>query len=180
MKRMSAARLTQIAMLVAVAAALQVLERFLPLEALIPLPGIKLGLANIVTMFALFHLNWRSSLAIVVARCLLGALLGGGITGLAFSLVGSLLALFVMMAIKPGYGRLFSLFGVSVGGAAAHNLGQVLVAMTILGDRAILAYLPVLMVTGVATGILTAAVSIPFFRKFGAARAAGGVLDDDK
>ena len=138
MKRMSAARLTQIAMLVAVAAALQVLERFLPLEALIPLPGIKLGLANIVTMFALFHLNWRSSLAIVVARCLLGALLGGGITGLAFSLVGSLLALFVMMAIKPGYGRLFSLFGVSVGGAAAHNLGASI--ETIAADQVDAAY----------------------------------------
>ncbi len=177
--KFSARKLTQLALLTAVAAALSALERFLPLETLVPLPGVKLGLANIVTMFALFFLDVPSAAAIVGARCLLGALMGGGVTGLAFSLTGSFLALFTMLGLKQGYGRAFSLFGVSVGGAAAHNLGQVLVAAAVLGDAGIFAYLPVLMVAGLATGALTAAVSIPFFHKFGAAaRAAGGVTHE--
>jgi heptaprenyl diphosphate synthase len=153
-------------MLTAVAAALSILERFLPLQAVVPIPGVKLGLANVVTMFALFFLDFKMSAAIVFVRCLLGAGLGGGPTGLLFSLTGSLLALLVMAPLMKGYGRAFSLFGISIAGAAAHNLGQVLVASAILGDFAILAYLPVLLFAAVATGILTAAVATPFFAKF--------------
>lgn len=153
-------------LLTAVAAALSVLERFFPLQAIVPLPGVKLGLANVVTMFALFFLDFKSSAAIVLARCLLGALLGGGPTGFLFSLTGSTLALLIMALLKQGYGKAFSLVGISVAGAAMHNLGQVLVAMAMLGDAAVLAYLPALLAAGVATGILTAAVATPFFAKF--------------
>jgi heptaprenyl diphosphate synthase len=153
-------------MLTAVAATLSVLERFFPLQAIVPLPGIKLGLANVVTMFALFFLDFKTSTAIVLVRCILGAALGGGPTGLLFSLTGSTLALLVMALLMKGYGRVFSLFGISIAGAAMHNLGQVLAAMAVLGDPAILAYLPVLMATGLATGALTAAAATPFFMKF--------------
>lgn len=152
--------------LTAVAAALSVLERLLPLQAVVPLPGVKLGLANIVTMFALFFLDLKTTAAVVFARCMLGALLGGGVTGFLFSLTGSILALLTMAALMRGYGRAFSLFGISIAGAAAHNIGQVLVAMAILGDAAMLAYLPVLLTAGIATGALTAAAAAPFFMKF--------------
>ena len=161
-----AKKLALAGMLTAVAAALSVLERILPLQAVVPIPGVKLGLANIVTMFALFFLDFGTTGVIVLARCLLGALLGGGPTGFLFSVTGSVLALLVMAALKRGHGRAFSLWGISVAGAAAHNLGQVLVAAALLGDPAILAYLPVLMGTGLATGVLTAAAAAPFFRKF--------------
>lgn len=153
-------------MLTAVAAALSVLERFLPLQAVMPLPGVKLGLSNVVTMFALFFLDFKTSAAIVLARCLLGALLGGGPTGFLFSITGSTLALLLMAALMKGYGRAFSLFGISIAGAAAHNLGQVLAAMMILGEPAVLAYLPLLMGAGLITGALTAAAATPFFKKF--------------
>lgn len=159
-------RLALAGMLTAVAAALSVLERFLPLQAVIPLPGVKLGLANVVTMFALFFLDFKTSAAIVLARCLLGALLGGGPTGLIFSLTGSTLALLVMAPLMRGYGRAFSLFGISIAGAAAHNIGQVLAACAMLGDIALLAYLPALLATALATGALTAAAATPFFLKF--------------
>ncbi len=165
-RKLNAKKLALAGMLTAVAAALSVLERFLPLQAVIPLPGVKLGLANVVTMFALFFLDFKLSAAIVLARCLLGALLGGGPTGFLFSLTGSMLALVVMALLKPGHGKAFSLFGISVAGAAAHNLGQVLVAAAMLGDMAVLGYLPALLATGVITGVLTAAAAMPFFAKF--------------
>ena len=171
--RITAKKLALAGMLTAVAAALSVLERFLPLQAVVPLPGVKLGLANVVTMFALFFLDFRLSAAIVLARCLLGALLGGGPTGLMFSLTGSMLALLVMAALKRGHGRAFSLFGISVAGAAAHNLGQVLVAMALLNDAAVLAYLPALLAAGLITGVLTAAAALPFFGKFSKTGVAG-------
>lgn len=159
-------RLALAGMLTAVAAALSVLERLLPLQAVVPLPGVKLGLANVVTMFALFFLDFRTAAAVVAARCLLGALLGGGPTGLLFSMTGSTLALLVMAALMRGYGRVFSLFGISIAGAAAHNIGQILAAMAVLGDTAVLAYLPLLLAAGLVTGALTAAAATPFFTKF--------------
>lgn len=165
-RRFNMKKLALAGMLTAVAATLSVLERFLPLQAVVPLPGVKLGLANIVTMFALFFLDFRSATAIVVVRCVLGAALGGGVTGFIFSLTGSMLALLMMALLMRGYGRAFSLFGISIAGAAMHNLGQVLAAMAILGDAAVLAYLPVLMVAGLVTGALTAAAATPFFAKF--------------
>ena len=84
------------AMLTALALALSYTERFIPLQLLIPLPGVKLGLANIVTLFALYFWGAGQALGILVLRCFLGAVFGGGITGLLFSLTGGLLALGVM------------------------------------------------------------------------------------
>jgi heptaprenyl diphosphate synthase len=167
-------KLALAAMLTAVAAVLGVLERFLPLQALVPLPGVKLGLANIVTLFALFFLDIKTTLAIVVARCILGALMSGGPTGFLFSLSGSLLALFAMALFKVCYNRVFSLYGISMAGAAAHNIGQVLCAMAILGDPAILSYLPTLLFSGLATGALTAAAAAPLLKRMSAAGAIGG------
>jgi heptaprenyl diphosphate synthase len=153
-------------MLTAVAAALSVFERLLPLQAVVPLPGVKLGLANVVTMFALFFLDFGTAAAVVAARCLLGALLGGGATGFLFSIAGSTLALLVMALLMKGYGKAFSLFGISVAGASAHNVGQIAVAAALLGDTAVFAYLPALLAAALGTGLLTAAASIPFFAKF--------------
>ena len=167
-------------LLTAVAATLSVLERFFPLQAVVPLPGVKLGLANIVTLFALFFLDIKTTIAVVVARCLLGALLGGGPTGFVFSISGSLLALFTMALFKTGYNRVFSLYGISMAGAAAHNIGQMLAAMAILGDLAVLAYLPTLLFTALVTGALTATAAVPLLKRLGAAGAIGGVQTHEK
>lgn len=80
--------LTQSAMLTAVALALSYLERLIPLQLLIPLPGVKLGLANIASMLALYYISPKSALTITVLRCLIGAMFGGGVTGLMMSLTG--------------------------------------------------------------------------------------------
>ena len=88
--------MTLCAILISMALVLSYIERFIPLQMFIPLPGIKLGLANIVTLMALFFLGEKSAFTILVLRCLLGSLFGGGISGLAFSMTGGLLSMTVM------------------------------------------------------------------------------------
>lgn len=153
MKQLKLERLARCAVLTALALALSMAERALPLTTLIPLPGLRLGLANLVTVFALCRLSGREALLILVARCLLGAIGGGSLTALAFSLTGGLLALGVMAMLLhcPG----LSLVGVCMAGAAAHNTGQILAAMAVLGSRAPLVYLPALLLASVVTGAVT-------------------------
>lgn len=150
-------RLARCAVLTALALALSMVERLLPLAALIPLPGLRLGLANLVTVFALCRLSGREALLILIARCLLGAIGGGNLTALAFSLTGGLLALGVMVLLLrcPG----LSLVGVSMAGAAAHNIGQIAAAVAVLGSGAPLGYLPPLLLASVVTGAVTGLVS---------------------
>lgn len=143
------------AVMIALSLALSYVERFIPLQLVIPLPGIKLGLANVVTLVALYRLKGRYALAILVPRCILGAVFGGGITGLLFSLTGGLLALLTMSLAKRV--PLFSVYGVSVLGAAAHNVGQILSAIVLLRSVYVAAYLPWLLIAAIVTGILTGA-----------------------
>ncbi len=141
------------AVLVALALALSYAERFFPLQLLIPLPGIKLGLANVVSLIALFLLESRAALGVVTLRCILGAMFGGGITGLLFSLTGALLSFGVMQAAK----RIpcFSIYGVSILGAAAHNIGQIAAAMLLMQTVTIASYLPYLLLVALFTGFAT-------------------------
>ncbi len=154
----SVRRLTRCAVLTALALALSVAEGLAPLVVLFPLPGLKLGLANLVTVYALCRLSGREAALILAARCFLGSLLGGNLSALAFSLTGGTLALAVMALLLrlPG----LSLFGVSIGGAAAHNTGQILAAMAVLGTSAPLAYLAPLLLCSLVTGAVTGGVSI--------------------
>lgn len=152
-------------MLAAIAAALSYLETIIPIQVIVPIAGLKFGLANIVTIFAIFYLGTRPALAIVVVRCLLGAILGGGPVSLAFSLTGALLAAVTMMILKLGYKKQFSLYGISLGGSAAFNIGQVIIAAIVMKDAAIFTYLPILLAGGIITGLLTAVISDIFFRK---------------
>ncbi len=142
------------ALLIALALALSYTERFIPLQLVIPLPGIKLGLANIVTLVALGLLGWRDTLWIVILRCIMGAVFGGGISGLLFSLTGGLLSLCVMALV--GKVPTFSIYGISILGAAAHNIGQVCAAMALMQTVYIGAYLPYLLIVAVFTGFATA------------------------
>lgn len=138
------------AMMVSLALALSYMERFIPLQLVIPLPGIKLGLANIVTLIALYLLGEKNTYMIVLLRCLLGSMFGGGISGLLFSLTGGLLAVTVMAAAK----RIpcFSVYGVSILGAAAHNVGQICAAMVLMQSVYIGAYLTYLLIVALFTG----------------------------
>lgn len=152
------------AILTALALALSYAERFLPLQLVVPLPGIKLGLANIVTLIALSLFKTRYACMILIPRCLLGAVFGGGITGLAFSLCGGLLALGAMAAARKT--ALFSIYGVSVIGAAAHSVGQILAAMVLMHSVYVGAYLSYLLIAAVLTGLLTGGACAGVLRVF--------------
>lgn len=146
-------KLTLCAVLLSLALALSYLERFIPLQMVIPLPGVKLGLANIVTLIALYLLGPKAAFGILVPRCMMSAIFGGGITGLLFSLTGGLLAMSTMALCRrvPA----FSVYGISILGAAAHNIGQILAAMVLLQSVYVAAYLPYLLLVAIATGFAT-------------------------
>lgn len=156
-------RITLNGLLISLALVLSFAERFIPLNLIVPLPGVKLGLANIVTMFALFYLGLPSAITITVIRCVLASFLFGGMSSLLYSLAGAFLALIMMALLKLGYSRIFSLIGISMGGAAAHNIGQIMMASLMMRNTAVFAYLPVLLLTGLVTGLLTAIVSLNLF-----------------
>ena len=147
--------LTLCAMLAALALALSWIENLFP--PLLPLPGVKLGLANIVTVFALYALGGAYAFAILLVRVLLGAMFAGNASALLYSLLGGLSALAAMLVLHRA--KRLSVYGVSVGGAAAHNCGQVAAAVLTLGSGAALAYLPVLLVVSIFSGALTGLIS---------------------
>lgn len=160
--KLTTTQLTLCGVLTTLALALSVTENQLPLTMAIPIPGIKLGLANIVTVFALYALGPAQAVLILLARCTLGALFAGNMNALLFSLMGGLAAMGVMILLSRV--RALSVYGVSVGGAAAHNCGQVAAAVLTLGNTAPLYYLPVLLGVSLFTGAFTGLVAACLFR----------------
>jgi len=159
-------KLTLNSLLISLALVLSFVERFIPLNLMVPIPGLKLGLANIVTMFALFCLDIPSAITITVLRCVLASLIFGGISSLIYSLSGAFFALIVMIILKLEYEKAFSLVGISMGGAAAHNSGQIAAASLMMKNTAVFAYMPILLITGLVTGILTAIITMNLFHIF--------------
>lgn len=125
-------------------------------EALIPIPfvvpGMKLGLANIITMVALYKMGTLDAAVVSLTRILLSALLFGNVFSLAYSLSGGIISLVVMVLLKKT--DKFSIIGVSLAGGVCHNIGQIGVAAVLLETAELIYYLPVLMITGTLTGIL--------------------------
>ena len=145
-------RLTVMALLTAVALIIFTVEAQLP--PLAPVPGVKLGLANIITVYAMFRLGPRDTLCILLCRIFMGSLFSGQMMTLFYSLSGGLLCYLVMLAMR----RLVTeqqIWLCSVAGAVAHNVGQVLMAMFISGTPAMIVYLPVLLISGVLAGLFT-------------------------
>lgn len=146
-------RLVLIALLTALAIALMAVERLIPV--MVAVPGVKLGLANVVTLTALYVFSWRDTLAIILLRVLLGSLILGSFSAFLFSLGGALLAFAVMALLVVVLPQTFSTVGVSVAGAVAHNVGQLLVAAAVIQNLRIISYLPVLLLAAVGTGLAT-------------------------
>ena len=150
------------AVLTALALGLSTLENLFPVTLIVPLPGVKLGLANIVTVFALYELGAVPALTILTARCMLGGLFAGNLSALLFSLLGGFTAMLVMIALRRC--RRLSIYGVSIGGAAAHNCGQIAAACLTLGSMAPLYYLPILLGASLITGAVTGVAAACLFR----------------
>lgn len=158
-------RLTALSLSVAVAMILSYVEFLLP-PIWSAVPGIKLGLANVMIIFVLFKLGIKDAALVSFIRLLLSALLFGSVMTLAYSAAGAVLSLAVMYILKKC--GLFSVVGVSVGGGVFHNLGQILVAILILGTRELGYYMIVLTVTGTISGVfvgLMGALMIKYIEK---------------
>ena len=141
-------RITRWGLLAAAAMVLSWLESMLPAFGMVS--GMKLGLANVVTLFALYRMSLRDAAGISLARVILTAAAFGNAYSFAYSLAGAVLSLAVMAGLK----RLdrFSILGVSAAGGVCHNLGQLLVAVAVLGTSRLGWYLPALAVSGTLTG----------------------------
>lgn len=151
-------RIALCGMLSALALALSLMERMIPLELLIPIPGIKLGLANVVTMFALLFLTPKEAYAILFCRVVLASLFAGSVTQFLFSLLGGLLALSTTWLLLHWHDKCFSFYGISSASAAMHNLGQILAAMLVMQTTDVIAYLPLLLVSSIPMGFVTGTI----------------------
>ena len=147
-----ARRLTRAALLTAIALTIFLAEAQLPPP--VPIPGIKLGLANIVTVYAVFLLGPGDALLVLSARVFLGAVFSGQMMTLLYSAGGGLLAWLVMVGLKKLLTKK-QIWLCSPVAAVFHNLGQLLVAAGVMRTWAVLAYLPYLVLSGILTGIFT-------------------------
>ena len=150
---METKHLTRLSLLTALALALSWAESTIPLS--VSVPGVKLGLPNLVVVFALYRLGSREAWLLSLVRVALVAATFGNAFSLWYSLAGAVLSLLGMTALKA-WGRLSPL-GVSVAGGVLHNLGQILVAMAVLDSGAVLAFLPMLLLSGTVAGVCVGA-----------------------
>lgn len=131
------------------------------LESLIPfnfgIPGIKLGIANLVVIVALYTMNAKDALFISIIRILLSGLAFSGPFAMIYSLIGGLLSFLVMFVAKKS--NKFSPIGVSALGGTVHNFGQILVAAVVMRTYRIIYYFPILMIVGLVTGILNGIIA---------------------
>lgn len=126
------------------------IERCIPLD--IGIPGVKLGLANTITLLALYWMSARDAAVILLIRILLGGLLFANGFAILYSMAGGIVSLVVMGLLKKY--NIFSVIGVSVAGAIAHNLGQIIVAASVLENDSVFYYIPVLLIVGTICGTL--------------------------
>lgn len=144
-------RLAYLSLLLSLSLALFMFEGLIPLPFLAP--GAKLGLANIITVLALYTLpNLRDAFLILVLRIVIGSLLGGGPAVLAYSLAGGFVSFGGMVALK--HSGKFSVIGVSLAGGFLHNLGQLFIAAWAVESWGVFSYIPVLGLCGIITGFL--------------------------
>lgn len=141
--------IARFALLTALAMVLSWVESLVPLS--VAVPGVKLGLTNLVVLFALYRMGLKAAWCLSLVRVLLVSFTFGNAFSLWYSLAGAILSLLVMMALKAT-GK-FSVTGVSVAGAVCHNLGQILVAMAVLRSTAVAFYYPALLLSGTIAGI---------------------------
>ena len=159
--RYSASKLTMCALLAALALIFSYIEVLIPFNP--GIPGIKLGIANLVIIVALYYLGPKYALTVNLVRILIAGLLFNGMFGALYSLSGGLLSWLVMVLLQKT--RLFSVTGVSMAGGIAHNLGQLLTAAFIVSNIKVFIYFPVLIFSGMICGTLIGILSHLILKK---------------
>ena len=154
-KKTPAVLVAQSGVLIALALVFSYVEHLIPIPT--PVPGIKIGLANLVSLTGLFFLNPVQVFVILVARIILAGLMFGNLSTIIYSLAGGVVSFIVMYMFKRL--KLFSALGISMLGGVFHNLAQLCVACIILNSTSLLMYLPVLIIAGTVSGILIGTVT---------------------
>ncbi len=145
-------QITRNGLLTAIALTIFMIEAQIP--SVVPVPGVKLGLANIITVFVIFAYTPKDALLILLVRVFLGSVFSGQISTILYSLAGGMLCFLAMLVMH----RILSdrqIWVASVIGAVFHNIGQIIVAILVTGTIGIIVYLPVLMVSGIIAGVFT-------------------------
>ena len=130
-------------------------------ESLIPIhmgiPGVKLGLANLIIVFALYKMSIKEVYILSVIRIVLAGFMFGNLFAILYSLAGGMLSLTIMSILKRT--DKFSIYGISMAGGVFHNIGQLLMAAIVLESVSIGYYFPVLLISGLATGFVIGVIS---------------------
>ena len=148
-------QITTMGMLVALAMVLGFVETLIPIN--LGIPGMKLGLANIVVVIALFLFDIKTAVVVSILRIILIAMTFGNMSMMFYSIAGASLSLLSMIAISKI--KSFSLISVSIGGGIMHNVGQIICAAFVVRTNGVFTYLPVLMIAGLVSGALIGIVA---------------------
>lgn len=152
---MKTKQMTQLGLLLSASLVLGYLESLLPV--MIAVPGVKLGLANIVTMLVLYHIGGKQAFFIMLLRVVIAGFLYSGVTGIMYGFVGGIFCIAVMVCLR--HIPVFSVLGVSMAGAVFHNAGQIMVAAIVMDNAGIIYYLPALCISGVLSGLVVGYLS---------------------
>lgn len=148
-------KISYLGTLVALALTFSYFERLIP--SFIPVPGIKLGLSNIVVLITMYLTSNKDAFFLSFLRILLVAILFGGVSSFIYGLSGGMLSFFFMSLFKRL--KIFSIVGVSVIGGISHNLGQIVIAIYVVDNLKLIYYMPILIISGTITGILIGFIS---------------------
>lgn len=154
---MKTKKMTFLSLMVAYSLVLYIIETYIPNPLIAVFPGAKLGLSNIITLISLIILGIKDTFIILTVRIILSSIFAGPMSYLLFSIGGaylSLMGMYLCSKIKD-----FSLVGVSIVGAIAHNIGQLLVASMIVQNINMIGYLPFMLITSLVTGMFIGLVS---------------------
>ena len=149
---MKTRKMVLLALLSAIALTIFMIEAQIPMP--IPIPGIKLGLANIVTVFTVFLLGPMSGIAVLLTRIFLGAVFAGNFSTILYSLAGGGLAILTTILLRKVL-KHNQLWIAGCMGAISHSIGQMIVAIWVSGTPGLIVYLPVMIATGIVTGLFT-------------------------
>lgn len=149
---MNVKKMTILAMFTTIALTIFIIESMLP--ALAPIPGIKLGLANIVTLVVLLLFGWKEAFLVLFMRIFLSSLFTGQLVYLMYSVMGGLFCYMAMVLLNAIFQGHF-IFLTSIFGAIFHNIGQIIAAYLLLWNGAIFVYIPILMISAIVTGLFT-------------------------
>lgn len=164
---MSAKKITELSLLTALALIIFIVELRIP--NICPIPGVKLGLANIITVYAVYHFKAHETAILVFSRVILGSFFSGNVSALLYSISGAIFCLLGMLCIRKIISEKY-IWLCSIMGAIFHNIGQICAAIVIMKTFTVIVYLPILIFFGCIAGAFTGASASFILKRFAGAR----------